>query len=151
VCRIFSCQRSDGGLPPSSKEPLPQHSLSNLVTSGTAGAPLAASLRAYALRRPGSAKRSVPTSVQEKPEGLITPPKLFQISNLSKTPRRRDRSYIDENFLNSLHSPLAARVGLPTVARSSSLTAHLRASRYGEQPSPALMSEGWWRIPGSNR
>jgi hypothetical protein len=29
-------------------------------------------------RRLRSAKRSVPTSVQERPEGLVTPPKLFK-------------------------------------------------------------------------
>src|SRR5690349_13037796 len=58
VCRIFSCQRS--GLPDSA---------GNLVTSGTGRSATRAAL-----------KRSVPTSVQEKPEGLITPPKLFQIA-----------------------------------------------------------------------
>jgi hypothetical protein len=33
---------------------------------------------------------------------------------------------------------------LPTVARSVSWKAHLRASRSGGHPSPESMSEGWW-------
>jgi hypothetical protein len=32
---------------------------------------------------------------------------------------------------------------LPTEARSETRSAHRRASRYGGQPSPAFMSEGW--------
>ena len=64
VCRIFSCQRS--GLPDSA---------GNLVTSGTSRSAAHAAL-----------KRSVPTSVQERLESLITPPKLFQIALV----RRRD-------------------------------------------------------------
>ncbi len=35
--------------------------------------------------------------------------------------------------------------GLPAVARSPGDEAHLRAKRYGGQPSPAFMSEGWRR------
>ena len=49
-------------------------------------------------RHSRSAKRSVPTSVQERLESLITPPKLFKEPSLRKTPRRRDRSYSTKLF-----------------------------------------------------
>src|SRR3954471_17115392 len=37
---------------------------------------------------------------------------------------------------------MQARVGLPPEALGQLQTAHLRASRYGGHPSPAVMSEG---------
>ena len=83
VCRIFSCQRS--GLPDSA---------GNLVTSGTGRSATYAAL-----------KRSVPTSVQEKPEGLITPPKLFKEPKLVVQPA---------SALS--RSGAAAFAGLPSVA-----------------------------------
>jgi len=39
---------------------------------------------------------------------------------------------------------------LPSVARSESGQAHLRALRYGGHPSPALMSAGWWTVASWN-
>jgi hypothetical protein len=68
VCRIFNCQRS--GLPGISRQSVYVGHRSERH-----------SRPAFALTRFGgqaALKRSVPTSVQEKPEGLITPPKLFK-------------------------------------------------------------------------
>ncbi len=71
----------------------------NLFTSGTGRSATRAAL-----------KRSVPTSVQERPEGLITPPKLFK----------------ERVYLTTAYNP---QPGLPTVARSCSLTAPTSALR----------------------
>ena len=101
VCRIFSCQRS--GLPDSA---------GNLVTSGTGRSATRAAL-----------KRSVPTSVQEKPEGLITPPKLFQIALV----RRRACAFglTRRNFCSPCCSPS------PLWASAGQLFAYIAERKVG--------------------
>ena len=70
-CAEYSVVKDQmGASPQAPTRALPQHALSNLVTSGTGRSATRAAL-----------KRSVPTSVQERLESLITPPKLSNSSS----------------------------------------------------------------------
>jgi hypothetical protein len=117
----------------------------------------AASLPLPAARTPLA--RPLPsTSVWLTPPGrhswwlpLLRVPEL-SILQIPLASRKPDRA---KNFLQSalaLFACLAFISEAWLASRSSFAAVHLRATRYGgHQPSGAFRSEGWWRIPGSNR
>ena len=159
ACRIFSCQRiaeafslAAAGGPPSPCRAPAQPLLSKLTGSRRSQQVARLTVRPASLARTCDCYIS-DTEVQAEVAIYLTLPK----STFAAARLRRTTSGL-------------ARRGLPTVARFRSVhwqpsgsraevlpaeahsPVHLRAARYGgHHPSPAFMSEGWWRIPGSNR